>query len=91
MKLKLTPQRSDIVVKYSAAGSILTVNVDGASDTFDFSVMNEGDLASDFQTSLGYNPLISATVEDGELTILAIKTYGIDAGDRERENSEVIL
>ncbi|SKC22423.1 hypothetical protein SAMN05216168_4457 [Kosakonia radicincitans] len=91
MKLKLTPQRSDIAVEYSSDGSVLTVKVDGASDTFDFSEMNEGDFAYDFQTSLGYNPLISATVEDGELTILAIKTYGIDAGDRERENSEVTL
>ncbi len=91
MKLKLTPQRADYTVTFASEGHILTVTVDGVPDTFDLSALGEGDTAVDFVTVLPYNPLITATVVNGELEIAAIQPYGIDADSHAKENREVTL
>ncbi|NSL37312.1 hypothetical protein HTG87_26710, partial [Citrobacter werkmanii] len=48
MKAIFTPQRSDYVMKVSANGDVLTIEVDDVADSFDFSILNDGDIAVDF-------------------------------------------
>lgn len=95
LKLILTPQRSDMLVSYSAGGDILTATGATAEDSFDFSSLVDGDIATDFVTSLSVCPVLSAECSevDGErvVTVTAVSWYGADAGDDEKQVREVIL
>ena len=95
LKLILTPQRSDMLVSYSADGDILTATGADGEDSFDFSSLIDGDIATDFVTSLSVCPVLSAkcSIVDGErvITVSAINWYGAEADDDEKQLREVIL
>lgn len=87
MKAIFTPQRSDNVMNASAKGDVLTIDVDGVTDSFDFSTLNDGDIAVDFVSVLKPNPVLSARKESGEI----IGFYGSDAEERETQIWEATL
>ncbi|RYH95502.1 MULTISPECIES: hypothetical protein [Citrobacter freundii complex] len=91
MKAILTPQRSDNVMNMSAKGDVLTIEVDGVTDSFDFSTLNNGDIAVDFVSVLNPNPVRKARKESGEVIVGLIGFYGPDAEESEMLTREVIL
>ncbi|MFL3490572.1 hypothetical protein ACJ0PQ_23585 [Citrobacter cronae] len=91
MKAILTPQRSDNVMNVSAKGDVLTIEVDGVADSFDFSILNDGDIAVDFVSVLTPNPVLKARKESGEIIVELIGFYGPDAEESEMLTREVIL
>ena len=91
MKAIFTPQRSDYVMKVSAKGDVLTIEVDGVTDSFDFSTLNDGDIAVDFVSVLTPNPVLKARKESGEIIVELIGFYGSDAEESEMLTREVIL
>lgn len=91
MKAIFTPQRSDNVMNASAKGDVLTIEVDGVTDSFDFSILNDGDIAVDFVSVLTPNPVLNARKESGEIIVELIGFYGSDAGESETQIWEVTL
>ena len=91
MKAIFTPQRSDYVMKVSAKGDVLTIEVDGVTDSFDFSTLNDGDIAVDFVSVLTPNPVLNARKESGEIIVELIGFYGSDAEESETQIWEVML
>ncbi|MGY9355842.1 hypothetical protein ACTM7X_16660 [Citrobacter braakii] len=91
MKAIFTPQRSDNVMNASAKGDVLTIDVDGVSDSFDFSTLNDGDIAVDFVSVLKPNPVLNARKESGEIIVELIGLYGSDAEESKTQIWEVTL
>ncbi|WPU24526.1 hypothetical protein RI049_07175 [Cedecea neteri] len=95
IKLILTPQRSDMLVSYSADGDILKITGASVHDSFDFTSLVDGDIATDFVTTLSACPLLSAECSDvgneRVITVTAISWYGIDADADAKQVREVIL
>lgn len=95
MKLILTPQRNDMIASYTAVGDVLTVTGAAGEDSFDFASLNDGDIATEFVSSIGVCPVLSAecSIADGEraITVSAISWYGADADDGLKQIREVIL
>lgn len=95
IKLILTPQRNDMIASYTAVGDVLAVTGAAGEDSFDFSSLTDGDIATDFVSSLNVCPVISAecSIDDGErvITVSAISWYGADADDELKQGREVIL
>lgn len=91
MKAIFTPQRSDYVMKVSAKDDVLTIEVDGVTDSFDFSTLKDGDIAVDFVSVLNPNPVRKARKESGEVIVGLIGFYGPDAEESKMLTREVIL
>ncbi|MBJ8910138.1 MULTISPECIES: hypothetical protein [Citrobacter freundii complex] len=91
MKAIFTPQRSDNVVNASAKGDVLIIDVDGVTDSFDFSTLNDGDIAVDFISVLKPNPVLNARKESGEIIVELIGFYGSEAEESETHIWEVTL
>ena len=43
MIVHFSPQRADKIIEYAFKGETITVTLDGITDTFDFSSLQEGD------------------------------------------------
>lgn len=91
MKIKLTPQRSDCTQSYSVQNDVLTVTVNGVTDSFDFSTLGNGDQVTDITTTLPVNPIINVTRVDGIIEVTMISFYGVDADEIEKIFREVTL
>ncbi|HAT2811482.1 MULTISPECIES: hypothetical protein [Citrobacter] len=91
MKAIFTPQRSDNVMNASAKGDVLIIDVDGVTDSFDFSTLNDGDIAVDFISVLKPNPVLNARKESGEIIVELIGFYGSEAEESETQIWEVTL
>jgi hypothetical protein len=78
MQIKYSPQRSDETIVYSYAGDVITCTYGGATDTFDFSGLPDGE-AGKVETTLAVNPIVSAKRVNGELRIELLYFHGPDA------------
>lgn len=78
-------------MKVSTKGDVLTIEVDDVADSFDFSILNDGDIAVDFVSVLTPNPVLKARKESGEIIVELIGFYGPDAEESEMLTREVIL
>ncbi|MGA4663728.1 hypothetical protein ACK6U2_25375, partial [Citrobacter braakii] len=67
------------------------IEVDDVADSFDFSILNDGDIAVDFVSVLTPNPVLKARKESGEIIVELIGFYGPDAEESEMLTREVIL
>lgn len=83
MKLIITPQRSDIDCVYSVTGEVLTVAMEGKTDSFDFTEMPDGE-ASGFCSVLEPCPVLKAAKRDGIISVTVIGFYGEDATENEK-------
>ena len=84
-----SPQFNDNPVSYAWNGEALTVTIDGQTDTFDLSALQPGDRVTGADTTLPYNPLISAERKsDGTLEVVLLYTYG--PGEPNEKASEVL-
>lgn len=97
MKAILTPQvpHRDFTVSYSAEGDILTAEVDGVVDTFDFTGMPDGRAESIESATLPINPVLGAEKVNGVLTV-TLAHYVAPRPEREEyvaedENGEEVV
>ena len=78
MQIRYIPQRNDNTLDYQFDGEAITATYNGETDTFDFSILEEGDKADvqNIETALPVNPIISAKRENGEVKVELLKYHG---------------
>jgi len=93
MMVLYSPQVSDSQIEYSFSGEVITVKLDGITDTFDFSEFGEGTLQLYsneppfeplFITSLPLMPILSAKRENGVLFVELLKFIDDSATEEDR-------
>jgi len=92
MIVYFSPQRADKTIKYIFKGETITVTLDGITDTFDFSSLNEGDEVArneetgelEIETALPLLPILNAKRENGQVVVMVLKYHGKDAPESER-------
>ncbi|HBN6068723.1 MULTISPECIES: hypothetical protein [Enterobacter cloacae complex] len=90
MKLLLSPQRADYIVKYSAVGDVLTATMDEQNFSFDFSGM-QNEVLTEFETPFPVCPLLYVKKTDDNLVVSALHFYGPDAEESEKIASVINL
>lgn len=84
MKVFFSPQYNPIEkIKYEFENEKIKVTYNGITDIFDFSAMPDGK-ATDIETVLPFNPIISAERKKGVLYVKLIHFIGPDATENER-------
>lgn len=78
MIIKAVPQKSDrkMTLKVDVQAEVVTANMNGIEDTFDFSNFGDGELdVSSIETVLPINPILKAKRENGELYLELLHWY----------------
>lgn len=76
MRIKYSPQRSDLPLSYQFSGDIITATMDGKSDTFDFAALPSG-RAAIIESVLNPCPVLAAErTSEGELIVTLLKHHG---------------
>ena len=84
MKVKLTPQYNpNQVIKYTFGADSFAAEMDGISDTFDFSKVNELN-PRQIKTSLPVNPVVHVERVSGVLQLTLINYINEEATETER-------
>lgn len=83
MMIKYSPQFSDREIEYVFEGEKITAIFNGESDTFDFSQFADGHV-DNIETTLPFNPIISAERVDGVLYVELLNFIGEDATENEK-------
>ena len=92
MLIKFSPQRCDDKLTYEFTGETIKATLNGITDTFDFSSLNEGDEVSrneetgqlEIETILPMLPILDAKRENGQVIVTVITYHGKDAPEEER-------
>lgn len=84
IKVYFDPQRSDRQIEYSFCGEVVTVKIGEVEDTFDFSILPDGELdrldeEKRIETLLPVCPIVSAKRVDGTLHLKLLNWIGRDA------------
>ena len=81
IKVFFSPQRSDNQIEYSFNGEAVTARIGTVKDTFDFSILPDGELniEESIETTLPVCPIISAKRVDGILHLELLNWIGPDA------------
>ena len=78
IKLMETPQRSERKATFTTDADVLTVEMDGVAEVFDFTGFAEG-IAEEIKPEfLSINPIISAEKTGDVVTVKVIRFYGAD-------------
>lgn len=83
MRVLLSPQRADRKINYTFGQDVITAEIDGQTDAFDFSQMPDGE-AVNIETTLPINPILSARRVGGVLEVVLLNWIGPDAPESER-------
>ena len=79
MKVKLTPQYNpNQVIKYTFGADSFVAEMDGVTDTFDFSKINELN-PRQIKTTLPINPVVSVKRINGKLELVLLNFNSEDA------------
>ena len=92
MIVNFSPQRADKIIIYEFRGKTITATLDGITDTFDFSSLNEGDEVAlneetgqlEIETNLPILPILDAKRENGQVIVTVLTYHGKDAPESER-------
>jgi len=92
MIVHFSPQRADKIIEYAFKGETITATLDGITDTFDFSFLQEGDEVArneetgqlEIETCLPILPILDAKRENGEVIVTVLQYHGKDAPYEER-------
>lgn len=92
MLINFSPQRCNDKLEYEFEGETIKATLNGISDTFDFSSLNEGDEVArneetgqlEIETSLPLLPILDARRENGEVVVTVRSYHGKDAPESER-------
>ncbi len=92
MLIHFSPQRHDDKIEYIFKGETITATLNGVTDTFDFSSLQEGDEVArneetgqlEIETCLPILPILEAKRENGQVVVTVLKYHGKDAPEEER-------
>ena len=92
MLIKFSPQRNDDKLEYIFKGETITATLNGITDTFDFSSLQEGDEVAlneetgqlEIETNLPILPILDARRENWQVVVTGLKYHGKDAPESER-------
>lgn len=86
MKVLLSPQRKDDKIIYSFDNEIITATYKGITDTFNLSILQEGQQldTSTIQTKLEVNPIVSAERSNGVISVRLLNFIGENATNQEK-------
>ena len=92
MIVNFSPQRADKTIEYIFKGETITAILNGITDTFDFSSLQEGDEVArneetgklEIETILPLLPILDAKRENGQVIVTVLKYHGKDAPEDER-------
>jgi hypothetical protein len=91
-KVLFEPQRSNKKLEYKFTDETITATLNGITDTFDFSELEEGDEVArneetgqlEIETTLPMLPILDARRENGQVIVTVLKYHGKDAPYEER-------
>lgn len=86
MRILFSPQVPAIEgqrIHYTFGYDVITAEIDGQTDVFDFSQMPDGE-AVNIETTLPINPILSARRVGGVLEVVLLNWIGPDATEEER-------
>jgi hypothetical protein len=91
-KVLFEPQRSNKKLEYKFTDETITATLNGITDTFDFSELEEGDEVArneetgqlEIETTLPMLPILDARRENGQVIVTVLKYHGKDAPESER-------
>jgi hypothetical protein len=75
MLVHWSPQRSDRKITYQVDAETITATLDDQSETFDFSVLPDGE-AAEITSVLDPCPVLAAKRVNGELHVTLLRTVG---------------
>ncbi len=92
MLINFSPQRNDDKLTYEFKDETIKATLNGITDTFDFSSLQEGDIVArneetgklEIETTLPMLPILSAKREGGQVVVTVLKYHGKDAPYEER-------
>lgn len=92
MIVHFSPQRNDDKLEYIFKGETIKATLNGITDTFDFSSLQEGDEVArneetgelEIETCLPILPILDARRENGQIIVTVLKYHGKDAPEEER-------
>ena len=92
MIVHFSPQRNDDKLEYIFKGETIKATLNGITDTFDFSSLQEGDEVArneetgqlEIETNLPILPILDARRENGRVVVTVLKYHGKDAPEDER-------
>ena len=84
MKILYSPQLSNKKITYSFNSDVVTVDIDGVVEEFDFSTMPNGRAEKITPEVLSVNPIVEAERIDGVLNLVLINFITEDASQEER-------
>jgi len=92
MIVHFSPQRNDDKLTYEFTGETIKATLNGITDTFDFSFLQEGDEVArneetgqlEIETCLPILPILDAKRENGEVIVTVLQYHGKDAPYEER-------
>lgn len=91
MRIRYSPQRSDVPLEYAFDGDIITATMGGKSDVFDFSSLPPG-RAAIIVSTLDPCPVLAAErTADGELRVTLRTHHGPNASHAERFPAEEVI
>ena len=83
MKILYSPQLSNKKITYSFNSEVVTVDIDGVVEEFDFSTMPNGRAEKITPEVLSVNPIVEAERIDGVLSLVLINYITEDASQEE--------
>lgn len=92
MLIKFSLQRNDDKLTYEFTGETIKATLNGITDTFDFSSLQEGEEVArneetgqlEIETILPLLPILDARRENGQVVVTVLKYHGKDAPEDER-------
>jgi hypothetical protein len=92
MIVNFSMQRNDNKLEYKFNGETVTATLNGVTDAFDFSELNEGDEVArneetgelEIETTLPLLPILEAKREGGQIVVTLLKYHRKDALYEER-------
>lgn len=91
MRIKYSPQRSDVPLSYQFSGDIITATLGGKSDVFDFTELPAGRSAI-IESTLNPCPVLSAErTNEGELVVTLLKHHGPNPTPAEAFPAEEVI
>ncbi len=92
MLINFSPQRNDDKLTYEFKDETIKATLNGITDTFDFSSLQEGDEVArneetgqlEIETILPLLPILDAKRENGQVVVTVLKYHGKDAPEDER-------
>lgn len=92
MIINFSPQRNDDKLTYEFKDETIKATLNGITDTFDFSSLQEGDIIPhneetgelEIETTLPLLPILNAKRENGQVIVTVLKYHGKNAPESER-------